>query len=142
LAKPFIDAEMGKGNYPDSLLAAVVPLIKDRCTLLPDFWAQGHFFFATPEIKEENAIKEKWNDQKQQFFTSWADMLAALPNWDQPTLEESFNAEAAKHGLKKGDVMLPFRIMLVGGKYGPGVFVIAELIGREETIKRIKRVAK
>ena len=33
--------------------------------------------------------------------------------------------------------MLPFRIMLVGGKFGPGVFDIAEIIGREETIRRI-----
>jgi glutamyl-tRNA synthetase len=30
--------------------------------------------------------------------------------------------------------------MLVGGKYGPGVFHIAELIGREETALRIKRI--
>ena len=36
--------------------------------------------------------------------------------------------------------MLPFRIMLVGGKYGPGVFAIAEVIGKEETIKRIKYI--
>ena len=35
--------------------------------------------------------------------------------------------------------MLPFRIMLVGGKYGPGVFHIAELLGKEETIKRIEK---
>jgi glutamyl-tRNA synthetase len=142
LAKPYIDAELGAGNWDAALLPAIVPLIKDRCTLLPDFWAQGHFFFATPEIKEEAAIKEKWNEQKQQFFTGWAGVLATLPNWDQPTLEESFNTEAAKHGLKKGDVMLPFRIMLVGGKYGPGVFVIAEVIGKEETIKRIKVLTK
>ena len=33
--------------------------------------------------------------------------------------------------------MLPFRIMLVGGKFGPGVFDIAEILGKEETIKRI-----
>ena len=34
--------------------------------------------------------------------------------------------------------MLPLRIMLVGGKFGPGVFDIAAIIGKEETIKRIK----
>jgi glutamyl-tRNA synthetase len=35
--------------------------------------------------------------------------------------------------------MLPFRIMLVGGKFGPHVFDIAELLGKEETIKRIEK---
>ena len=47
---------------------------------------------------------------------------------------------ATQHGLKKGELMLPLRIMLVGGKYGPGVFAIAELIGKEETAKRINKV--
>ncbi len=35
--------------------------------------------------------------------------------------------------------MLPFRIMLVGGKFGPHVFDISALLGKEETIKRIER---
>jgi glutamyl-tRNA synthetase len=34
--------------------------------------------------------------------------------------------------------MLPLRIMLVGGKFGPGVFEIAELIGKDETIRRME----
>ena len=42
--------------------------------------------------------------------------------------------------MKKGELMLPLRIMLVGGKYGPGVFIIADIIGKQETIKRIKAI--
>jgi len=140
LAKPYIDAGLSTGNSQLELLNTVIPLIKDRCTLLPDFWTQGHFFFTTPEIKEEGAIKEKWNEQKQQFFASWANILSGLANWNQSDIEASFNEELPKYGLKKGDVLLPFRIMLVGGKYGPGVFIISEVIGKEETIKRIRSV--
>lgn len=36
--------------------------------------------------------------------------------------------------------MMPFRIMLVGGKFGPHVFDIAHLIGNKETVKRINTV--
>lgn len=43
----------------------------------------------------------------------------------------------AAHGLKKGDLLLPLRIILVGGKYGPGVFHIAEMIGNQELKTRI-----
>ena len=42
-------------------------------------------------------------------------------------------------GFKMGDVMLPFRIMLVGGKFGPHVFDIAALLGKQETIGRIEK---
>lgn len=45
---------------------------------------------------------------------------------------------AVQKNLKPGELQLPLRIMLVGGKFGPAVFTIAEMIGKEETIKRIK----
>ena len=53
-------------------------------------------------------------------------------------LEREFKEIAAAHQLKTGELMLPLRIMLVGGKFGPGVFDIASVIGKEETIKRIR----
>ena len=137
LVAPYIEAQ---GIKPEELLLEkVVALIKDRCTLLPDFWAQGHFFFETPEIKEMDAITAKWNDQKQQFLAAWSASLATA-EWNAAALEAGFGEMATQHGLKKGELMLPLRIMLVGGKYGPGVFAIAELIGKEETAKRINKV--
>lgn len=140
LAKPYFDKELGEGNWSNDVLLNVIPMIKERCTLLPDFWAQGHFFFRTPELVEKAAITDKWNDQKQAFFTSWAAALSNITDWHEQSIEASFNDHVQQHGIKKGDVMLPFRIMLVGGKYGPGVFAIAALIGMEETVKRINSI--
>jgi glutamyl-tRNA synthetase len=138
LALPYIHDQ---GVMPaHELMVQVVGLIKDRCTLLPDFWSQGHFFFATPATIDDAPIKEKWNDQKQAFFTELAATLGNVTDWKHETIEAFTNELAAKHGLKKGDVMLPLRIMLVGGKYGPGVYLIAEVIGMDETAKRIKYV--
>ena len=54
-------------------------------------------------------------------------------------MEVKFKSLAEEKGLKTGDVMLPFRIMLVGGKFGPHVFDIAALLGKEETINRIEK---
>lgn len=137
LAKPYI---MQHGITPDDIyMARVAGLIKERCTLLPDFWEQGHFFFTTPEIKELQAIQEKWNEQKKTFFESWMASFESI-TWNHDALEASFNEALIAQGLKKGDVLLPLRIMLVGGKYGPGVFVIAEMIGKEETKRRISSV--
>ncbi len=136
LALPYIQQH---GCTPDAdLLLKVIPLIKERCTLLSDFWAQGHFFFATPEMKELPTIKDKWNDQKKGFFESWLGAIATMEEWTDTALETSFNEHITLAGLKKGDIMLPLRIMLVGGKYGPGVFHIADLIGKHETMKRIQ----
>jgi glutamyl-tRNA synthetase len=122
----------------DSKLLQVFTLIKDRCTLLSDFWDQGAFFFRTPEKIELTAIQPSWNDKKQLFFMELLRNIELNNNWDTIELEKQFKEIAAANQLKPGELMLPLRIMLVGGKFGPGVFEIASIIGREETIKRIR----
>jgi len=65
-----------------------------------------------------------------------------MSDWQAGELENLFKALAEEKAIKPGELLLPFRIMLVGGKFGPGVFDIAELLGREETINRIQRATK
>lgn len=118
-------------------LETVIELVKDRCTLLPDFVEQGGFFFAAPRSIEADAIRGKWNEEKAGFFREWCQQLTSL-DWNVPALETSFKELAAAKNIKVGELMLPLRIMLVGGKFGPGVFDIAALIGKDETISRVQ----
>ena len=122
----------------EDYLLTVINLIKDRCVLLTDFYQQAGYFFIQPKAYDLNAVKPKWTDVKTDFFNA----LTALLNSDQSALEahsfeEAFKALMDEKALKAGDVMLPFRIMLVGGKFGPHVFDIAAILGRQETISRI-----
>jgi glutamyl-tRNA synthetase len=135
LVKPFI--EQHNIVVAEKQLEVIIGLIKERCHLLADFWEQGHFFFKTPETYNTAAIADKWNQEKKNFFQTWADNLSTVPAWNHSNIEEHFNEHLATSGLKKGDVLLPLRIMLVGDKYGPGVFQIAEVIEREATEFRI-----
>jgi len=84
-------------------------------------------------------VKPKWNEAKQLFFTEVIRDYELNNDWKAITLESSFKEMAATNQIKPGEVLLPLRIMLVGGKFGPGVFDIAEIIGKEETISRIKK---
>ena len=76
------------------------------------------------------------------FFVDWIIRLNDLEDWDAVTMENSFKELATAKNIKPGELQLPFRIMLVGGKFGPPVFVIAAMIGKEETIKRIENALK
>ena len=118
-------------------LQKVISLVKDRCTLLVDFYEQSKFLFQTPGQLDIDAIKPKWNDDKKAFFEAAINELRAAGSWKAADLEASFKALATQKNIKPGEVLLPLRIMLVGGKFGPGVFDIAELIGVDETVKRI-----
>jgi glutamyl-tRNA synthetase len=115
----------------------VLTLVKDRCTLLPDFVQQAEFFFKAPETLDVDAVKPKWNEDKKKFFIAYTEKLQSATEWDAVSLENSFKELATEKSIKPGELQLPFRIMLVGGKFGPPVFNIAEILGKEETIKRI-----
>lgn len=121
----------------DSQFIRILELVKDRCTLLTDFYEQAHFFFKTPEQVDVDAIRGKWNESKTAFFREWM-ASSEHREWTASALEPSFKESAAAANIKVGELMLPLRIMLVGGKFGPGVFDIAEMIGREETRRRIE----
>jgi glutamyl-tRNA synthetase len=116
----------------------IIELIKERCPLLTDFWEQGSFFFSTPSQIDTASILSKWTEIKNQFFIELIRSYSLLNSWDAAELEVVFKEIAAAVRLKPGELMLPFRIMLVGGKFGPGVFDIASSVGKEETIKRIE----
>jgi len=135
LVKPFIQAG---DDISDDYLQKIIGLIKERCHLLTDFQAQAHFFFATPGTIDTDTIKAKWGDEAAGLFNNWLQEVDSMSNWDAATIEASFTQATEAAGIKKGAVMLPLRIMLVGGKYGPGVFDIAEMIGKEEMVSRIK----
>jgi len=130
--------EKGIEIQDETKFHSIVELIKDRCTLLPDFWEQGHFFFVSPHEIDISAIVPKWNNYKNLFFIELIRTYQLTEIWNEKEIENAFKEIAAVNQLKPGELMLPLRIMLVGGKYGPGVFDIAAVLGKAETIKRIE----
>ena len=124
----------------DEVFNAVLNLVKDRCSLLPDFFEQSVYFFKPPHSIDISSIKPKWNEAKAVFFAEVIKAYQLTDAWEPVELEKIFKEIVSAHLLKPGDLMLPFRIMLVGGKFGPGVFQIAEKIGQEETIRRIQHM--
>ena len=122
----------------DSYFEKVLELVKDRCTLLNDFYTQASFFFQPPVSIDIDSIKPKWDGKKKLFFVELIRACQLTTIWNNTELEKEFKEIAAANHLKPGELMLPFRIMLVGGKFGPGVFDIAGMIGKEETVKRIE----
>lgn len=122
----------------DNRVAHILSLVKDRMTFVSDFWEHAGFFFQTPTTLDSAAVKPKWNEEKSAFFQGMTETFAAQSDWSATALEPLFKGKIADSGLKMGELMLPLRIMLVGGKFGPDVFVIAETLGKEEVIKRIQ----
>lgn len=120
-------------------LSEVIELIKDRCTLLSDFYHQGIFFFEAPASYDEASVMPKWDDAKKEFFEAGIGLIKNMGEWNTAAIEESFKNLATEKNIKIGELQMIFRIMLVGNKMGPAVFAIAALIGKEETVRRIQK---
>ncbi|MES3016703.1 MAG: glutamate--tRNA ligase [Bacteroidota bacterium] len=136
-----LDALEKRGITVDSeaYLDQVISLVKERMTYLQDFWDQASFFFQAPEQYDLDAVKPKWTETKTEYFNKLVATHSTFTDeqWNPADLEASFKALAEENNIKIGEVMLPYRVMLVGGKFGPAVFDIAALLGKEKTVQRI-----
>ena len=125
---------------PANRFERILDLVKDRCALLPEFVAQAGFFFLAPATIDLDPVRPKWNASKELFFAEYIRTLELNGDLDAHALEAQFKEMAAAAAIKPGELLMPLRIMLVGGKFGPHVFDIVVLLGREETIRRIKHM--
>ena len=143
LVKPYFD-EANIEIHDPAYLIKVVGMVKERCHLLPEFVTQASFYFQAPTQIDTASIAPKWEEKKQSFFDELAKLYsgkieAGITTAPALELETEFKELVAKHELKPGELMLPFRIMLVGGKFGPGVFEIVEAIEFKDTVARIEK---
>lgn len=126
-----IDADAGK-------VEKIVGMIKERCEFVKDIWAQSHFFFVAPESYDEKTVKSKWKADTNEKLQVIAEFLQSLSVWNALEVKEAFSAFMTAKEWGFGAVMVPIRLALVGGSSGPDLFEIFELIGKDETISRIK----
>ncbi|CAN5284186.1 glutamate--tRNA ligase [soil metagenome] len=138
--KEFLEDKKLKVDNEEKLLK-IIHLTKDRCTLISDFYKQTCYFYSIPETFEVSVFSAKWDENKEMFFEDLIKDFQTASFEDASRLENRFKELAGTKGIKAGELMLPFRVMLVGDKFGPGIFDIASLLGREETIHRIKHVS-
>jgi glutamyl-tRNA synthetase len=130
--------EKGIAVNDEVLLEKVIDLVKDRCSLLPDFVQQSSFFFKAPGTFDMDAVKPKWTEDTKTFFLAYAALLASHPDWTAASLETVLKELASQKAIKPGELLFVLRFMLVGGKFGPPVFDIAAIIGKQATIERIE----
>lgn len=137
---PFVRNQFEKANLivaDTDRLEKVIDLVKERCTLLSDFVEQSRFFFERPSQIDTASILSKWSPEKEAFFSSLIHYYEQTHQWTAQELEKILKDLALSQSLKVGELMLPLRIMLVGGKFGPGVFDITALLGQQETLQRL-----
>jgi glutamyl-tRNA synthetase len=115
-------------------LKKVIELIKDRCHLLTDFYEQGLVYFEAPQ-----PIPLDWNEEQKAFYGDLLKRYIALELWQTVNIESEFKKLATEKNLKLKDLFKYIRLLLTGKEAGPSIFALADFIGKEEAISRMKR---
>ena len=117
----------------------IVSLIKERATFVSDLWDQGHFFFEAPAQYDEKAAQKAFKEDTSELLQKVIARISEQNDFSAAMLSEKVKAWITAEGIGFGKVMMPLRLVLVGEMKGPDVFEIMEVLGKEETIRRIEK---
>lgn len=125
--------------FSDEYLAKVVGLVKSRINFVGDIWEQAAFFFEAPTEYAAKDVRKRWSADTPAIMTELTALLEAQPDFSSAALEPVVLKWIEDKGYHLGNVMNAFRLTVVGACKGPHMFDIMALLGREETIARVRR---
>jgi len=123
--------------FEDAYIARVVGLVKGRINFVSDLWTQSKFFFVEPDSYDEKAVRKRWSEEMPRIMSELIEVLKGLDDFSSAAAEPVVLGWIAENGYHLGNVMNAFRLTVVGECKGPHMFDITELLGCEETVRRI-----
>ncbi len=140
LAGLFMATLKEKGITADSSkVEKIVGLVKERVNFVHEIWDQASFFFTAPETYDEATVKKAWSAETPELMKKVVEFIASIDAFNAQNVELLLKDYINTNNLGMGKVMNALRLSLVGASKGPGVADIFEIIGKEETIKRINK---
>lgn len=138
LANAFAPILVEKGISTALDVIKIVSLIKERANFVSDFWELSDYFFVAPTSYDEKAAKN-WKEETPNLMQQLISVLENIGDFTSVNIETVVKDWMTKNEIGMGKVMQPFRLSLVGALKGPHLFDIVELIGKDETIKRLEK---
>lgn len=120
-------------------ITQVVAMMKDRVNFVKELWPLCSFFFIAPTEYDEKTVKKRWKADSAKVMGELADVLEGIDGFSVEGQEPVVMKWVEEKGYKLGDVMNAFRLTLVGIGKGPGMFDISAFLGKEETLKRMRK---
>lgn len=123
-------------------IRTVVSLMKDRVSFVRELWDLCSFFFLPPTEYDEKTVRKRWKEYSAQQMTELAEVLEGIDDFSVEGQEPVVMKWVEDKGYKLGDIMNAFRLALVGIGKGPGMFDISAFLGKEETLRRLRRAVE
>lgn len=138
LFKPVMEAEgVDMNAFSDEYIARAVASVKSRINFVKDLVDQAGFYFRAPSTYNPKDIKKRWSAETPTLMRRLIEVMTPLQDLSAANAEPVVMEWIKSNGLHMGNVMNAFRLAVVGECKGPHMFEITDILGKEETIKRI-----
>uniref|UniRef100_UPI00404735FC glutamate--tRNA ligase n=1 Tax=Polaribacter sp. TaxID=1920175 RepID=UPI00404735FC len=139
LAALFIPILKEKGITKEAdFIEKVVSLIKERAVFVADFWELSNYFFEAPISYDEKAIQKKWKEDTGGLMKELIGIIENTMDFNSINAETAVKEWITSKEIGFGKVMQPLRLSLVGALKGPHLFDIMEMVGKDETLLRMR----
>ncbi len=120
-------------NWDEAKVRRIAPLVQEKLARLGEFPQYANFYFKDDVEPEDPSLLDP------AVLERAREALAALDSWETESIEAALRQLAVDVGLKPGQAFQPIRMAVTGSKISPGLFESLELLGREETLRRLNR---
>jgi glutamyl-tRNA synthetase len=139
LAEIFMKELTGKGIETDpSYVEKICALIKEKSMFTTEFWKLAHFFFERPVSYDPDVIHKKWDALAPEFFATLKLRLEALDPFTHENVQQAYETLAAEKGIKPGQYLQLFRVLMLGESIGPGMWDTVMVLGKSEVTERLQ----
>lgn len=134
------EAGFDTASKPVEWLTQMTAICQEKIKTLNEIVPYTDFFFAAPETYEEKAMRKQWeNPDALARMQTIRGIMESVQEWNREALHKAFEDLVQQSGKGIGELVHPTRLALTGKSVGPGLFELAELLGKEAAIARIQR---
>ena len=123
-------------------VARICGLVKDRVNFVSEMWEQASFFFVAPQSYDETVMKKRWKENTPTIMQDVKTILSELSDFSEQNIHDVLHLYSEEKNLGLGQIMIPLRIALTGGAFGPDLQEIFAILGKDEVVRRIFFVTK
>lgn len=136
IIRPYAESK----NYTatEDFLVKVAELMKERVTFVQDFTETGYYLFEKVRIYDADTVAKKWKPEVKPVFSELTSVIEQCSDFSAAALEEAVKTFIHDKALKPGDILPLLRIALAGTMKGPAVFDMAAMLGKTETVERLR----
>jgi glutamyl-tRNA synthetase len=119
-------------------LTKALPTLQGRAKTLKELVDGAGYVTATRPLQMDDKAAKVLDGAGRSRLVEVLGELAAAPSWEAPALEAIVRTYAERSGQKLATIAQPLRAALTGGTVSPPVFDVMAVLGREETLERLR----